>query len=58
MADAVGVAGEIPWSLGTTLLHSARSAFDSGVFTTSLIGVLLMMGAAILALITLRKARG
>jgi DHA2 family multidrug resistance protein-like MFS transporter len=58
LGGAVGVANEIPWSLGTALLHSARTAFDSGVFTTSLIGALLMVGATILALVTLRKARG
>ncbi|WP_372435714.1 MFS transporter [Subtercola lobariae] len=58
LGGAVGVSNEIPWSLGTTLLQSARDAFDSGVFTTSLIAVLLMVSASILALVTLRKARG
>ncbi|MCU1479469.1 MAG: major facilitator superfamily 1 [Subtercola sp.] len=57
LGGAVGVANDIPWSLGTTLLQSARDAFDSGVFTTSLIGVLLMLAATTVALITLRKAR-
>ncbi|MEF2979346.1 MFS transporter [Subtercola sp. YIM 133946] len=57
LGGAVGVANEIPWSLGQTLLHSSRAAFDSGVFTTSLIGALLMVAATTVALITLRRAR-
>lgn len=57
LGGAVGVSGEIPWSLGTVLLRSAREAFDSGVVTTSAIGAALMVAATILALVTLRKAR-
>ncbi|WP_253202215.1 MFS transporter [Subtercola sp. PAMC28395] len=57
LGGAVGVSGEIPWSLGTVLLESARQAFDSGVVTTSAIGAALMVAATILALVTLRKAR-
>ncbi|MEA9985857.1 MULTISPECIES: MFS transporter [Subtercola] len=58
LGGAVSVSNELPWSLGQVLLHSARNAFDSGVVTTSAIGAALMVAATILALVTLRKARG
>ncbi|WP_172582188.1 MFS transporter [Subtercola boreus] len=58
LGGAVSVAGDLPYSLGQALLHSAREAFDSGVVVTSGIGAALMVAATVLALITLRKARG
>lgn len=57
LGGATDVASQLPASLAEQLLASARAAFDSGVIVTSAIGVALMLGAAVLARVTLRKAR-
>ncbi|OLT54065.1 MFS transporter [Cellulosimicrobium sp. CUA-896] len=60
-AETLGGATQVAQTLdaGTaqTLLDSAHAAFGSGVGTTSLIGVVLMLVAAATALVTLRHAR-
>jgi DHA2 family multidrug resistance protein-like MFS transporter len=38
-------------------MASARQAFDSGVTITATIGALLVLGAAVLAAVTLRRER-
>ncbi len=55
LAGAVAVAGELPAELGARLATSAAHAFDGGVVVTSLIGVGLMVAAAVVAAVTLRK---
>jgi DHA2 family multidrug resistance protein-like MFS transporter len=57
LGGAVTVSSQIGGEAGSALLESARHAFDSGVVLTSGVGVVLMMGAVVLALVTLRKAR-
>ena len=56
LGGAVDTAGTLPGQLGEALLDSARRAFDSGVLITSLIGVVLMLAAAVLAQRTLGGA--
>lgn len=56
LGGAVDVAGSLPGDIGSALLDSARHAFDSGVVVTSAIGLVLMLAAAGLAAVTLRKA--
>ena len=56
LGGAVDAAGALPGPLGQTLLDSARHAFDSGVLITSLIGVVLMLAAAVMAWRTLGGA--
>ena len=53
---ATDVARSLPAEAAAELLESARAAFDSGVVVTSAIGVALMIGAAVLAGDTLRRA--
>ena len=56
LGGAVEAAQRLPEEAAAQLLESARSAFDSGVGTTSLIGIILMLAAAAGAIITLRGA--
>jgi DHA2 family multidrug resistance protein-like MFS transporter len=58
LGGATTVAGQLPAGLGEQLLASARAAFDSGVGLTAGIGVGLMVAAAVLAVVSLRKLRG
>jgi DHA2 family multidrug resistance protein-like MFS transporter len=58
LGGATTVAGQLPTGLGEQLLDSARHAFDSGVALTAGIGVGLMVCAAVLALVSLRRVRG
>lgn len=57
LGGAADVAAALPADAGALLLDSARRAFDSGVAWTGGVGVVLMIGAAALALATLRTAR-
>lgn len=56
LGGASDVARSLPAEAAAELLESARAAFDSGVVVTSAIGVALMIGAAVLAGVTLRRA--
>ena len=56
LGGAREVAAGLPAELAGQLLASARAAFDSGVVLTSAIGVALMLAAAVLAAVTLRRA--
>lgn len=56
LGGATDVARSLPAEAAAELLESARAAFDSGVVVTSAIGVALMIGAAVLAGVTLRRA--
>jgi MFS transporter, DHA2 family, multidrug resistance protein len=57
LGGATQVAQSLPDGAAQALLDSAHAAFGSGVGTTSLIGVVLMLVAAGTALVTLRGAR-
>ena len=57
LGGAVTVADTLPGPLAEQLLASARSAFDSGVGVTAVIGIGLVATAAIVALVTLRHVR-
>ncbi|ANF30360.1 MFS transporter [Leifsonia xyli] len=57
LGGAVTVAKGLPATLGDQLLASARTAFDSGVGLTAIIGVGLVATAAVVALVTLRRVR-
>lgn len=57
LGGAVSVAGELPSTDAATLLASATEAFGSGVGLTAWIGFALVMGAAIVAATSLRRAR-
>ncbi|GAA1512439.1 MFS transporter [Agromyces terreus] len=57
LAGATAVAGDLPAGVADELLASAAAAFDGGVVLTSLIGVALMIGAAVIAAVTLRNPR-
>ncbi len=57
LGGAVAVAGNLPDGLSQQLLDSARHAFDSGVGVTAWIGVALVLGAAVVAVVALRRAR-
>ena len=57
LGGATQVASTLPAGQAQALLDSAHAAFGSGVGTTSLIGVVLMLVAAGVALVTLRGAR-
>jgi len=58
LAGAVTVADSLPAAASADLLASAAHAFDGGVVVTSVIGVLLMVGAGIVAALTLDDTRG
>jgi DHA2 family multidrug resistance protein-like MFS transporter len=55
LAGAVTVAEGLPVAVGAELAASAAHAFDGGVVVTSLIGVGLMVAAAVVAAIALRN---
>lgn len=55
LGGAVEVAGTLPAPVAEALLTSATHAFDSGVVLTSAIGAGLMVVAALIAAVTLRK---
>lgn len=57
LGGAARVAAGLPPSQASALLESAHTAFASGVGTTSLIGAALTVGAAVVALVTLRRVR-
>ncbi len=57
LGGATTVADALPTGLAGQLLDSARHAFDSGVALTSGIGALLMVVAAVVAFVGLRKIR-
>lgn len=57
LAGAYTAAQELPGRLGTALWDAATAAFGSGVVTTSIIGALLVFGAIIVALTTLKPSR-
>ena len=57
LGGATQVASTLPAGQAQALLDSAHAAFGSGVGTTSLIGVVLMLVAAGVALVTLRDAK-
>ncbi|WP_237687412.1 MFS transporter [Arthrobacter jiangjiafuii] len=56
LGGAVEAAQRLPGESAQQLLESARAAFDSGVDTTSLIGLVLMLVAAAGAVVILRRA--
>jgi DHA2 family multidrug resistance protein-like MFS transporter len=55
LGGATELAEHLPTDVGTELLQSAQSAFDSGIALTSGIGVLLIVAAALVATVSLRK---
>ncbi|ANJ26681.1 MFS transporter [Agromyces aureus] len=55
LAGTSAVAEQLPAGVADQLLASAAVAFDGGVVLTSLIGVGLMLGAAVIAAVTLRN---
>ncbi|WP_345764207.1 MFS transporter [Diaminobutyricibacter sp. McL0608] len=57
LGGATSVAEALPDGLAAQLLESARHAFDSGVALTAGIGVLLMVSAAVVAFVALRRIR-
>ncbi|MDQ3627706.1 MAG: MFS transporter [Actinomycetota bacterium] len=56
LGGATGVAGDLPARQAGALLESAQHAFDSGVVVTSSIGVVVMIAATTVALLSLRCA--
>jgi DHA2 family multidrug resistance protein-like MFS transporter len=57
LAGAFTAAQELPGRLGSALWDAATAAFGSGVVTTSIIGALLVIGAIVVALTTLKPSR-
>ncbi|WP_223690173.1 MFS transporter [Leifsonia poae] len=58
LGGATTVAEQLPAGIGAQLIESARHSFDSGVVLTAGIGAVLMVAAAVLAAVSLRKVRG
>ncbi|WP_181034043.1 MFS transporter [Arthrobacter sp. GMC3] len=56
LGGAIDVAKTLPAEQGTALLESAKHAFDSGSGTVAMVGLVLMLGAAIMCLRSLRTA--
>lgn len=56
LGGATGVAQDLPAGQAQALLTSAQHAFDSGVVVTSSIGIMVMVAATTVALISLRSA--
>lgn len=54
LGGAIDVASSLPPQQGAALLASAKHAFDSGSGIVAMVGVVLMLGAAIMCLRTLR----
>jgi len=57
LGGAIDVAGTLPAAQGQALLASAKDAFDSGQGVVAMVGVVLMLGAALMCLWTLRSAK-
>ena len=57
LGGANEVAGQLPDSLGTSLLESARDAFTAGLQVTAVTGALLLAALAVLLAILLRDVR-
>ena len=57
LGGAVTVSGQLPADAAAQLLDSARHAFDSGVGVSAWIGVALVVSAALVGAIALRRAR-
>jgi DHA2 family multidrug resistance protein-like MFS transporter len=57
LGGAVHVAGELPADAAGALLESARHAFDSGVGVSAWLGCGLILAAAVVALVSLRRVR-
>ncbi|WP_018134609.1 MFS transporter [Acaricomes phytoseiuli] len=57
LAGALQIANDLPGPAAEALRQSASHAFDSGAVVTSLVGLTLMLVAAAMALIVLRKVR-
>jgi DHA2 family multidrug resistance protein-like MFS transporter len=57
LGGAVHVAGQLPADAAGALLASARHAFDSGVGLTAWLGCGLIVAAAVVAVISLRRVR-
>jgi DHA2 family multidrug resistance protein-like MFS transporter len=55
LGAAVGVAGQLPDPLGSTLLNIARDAFVQGMHLAAAISAAVAIGAAIMAVILLRR---
>ena len=55
LAGAIELAQTLPGPLADAVTEAARAAFDSGVYITSAIAMVLMAGASILAAVVLRK---
>ncbi|MEW5961827.1 MAG: MFS transporter, partial [Chloroflexota bacterium] len=55
LGGAVAAAGQLPGSLGATVLHLAHAAFIQGLHLTALIGAVVMIGLAILTAVMLRR---
>ncbi len=56
LAGAYTAAQSLPEQVGDALWDAAAAAFGSGVMVTSLIGAVLVVGAAVVAALTLRKS--
>ncbi|MGW0736855.1 MFS transporter [Streptomyces sp. NPDC002851] len=56
LGGAVAVAGELPGRSGTALLAAAREAFTTGMHVAALAGAGVLVAAAVLAAVTLRRA--
>ncbi|MDJ0312865.1 MFS transporter [Arthrobacter sp. H35-D1] len=56
LGGAIDVASSLPPQQGAALLASAKHAFDSGSGIVAMVGVVLMLGAAVMCLRTLRSA--
>lgn len=56
LAGAYTAAQSLPAQVGDALWDAAAAAFGSGVMVTSLIGAVLVVGAAVVAALTLRKS--
>ncbi|UIK88229.2 MFS transporter [Arthrobacter polaris] len=56
LGGAIDVASALPPKQGAALLDSAKHAFDSGSGTVAMVSVVLMLGASLMCLWTLRSA--
>jgi DHA2 family multidrug resistance protein-like MFS transporter len=56
LGGAIDVAKSLPAEQGSSLLASAKHAFDSGSGVVAMVGVVLMLGAALMCMWTLRSA--
>ncbi|MEV5463895.1 MFS transporter, partial [Streptomyces cellulosae] len=58
LGGALAVAGQLPGRAGDALATTAREAFTSGMHAAAVAGAGLLLGAAVLAAITLRRVPG